>query len=83
MHLLCNKQNESLMKRFLLILSILAIVLAKASAVDVFYPDNATWLQLNVTKNDVDNKYNGNMPSRAPIRHPTIGMLGNTLYLYG
>lgn len=71
------------MKRFLLILLILAIVLAKASAVDVFYPDNATWLQLNVTKNDVDNKYNGNMPSRAPIRHPTIGMLGNTLYLYG
>lgn len=71
------------MKRFLLILSIMAIVSAKASAQDVFYPDNVTELQMNVTKDDYENTDSGNIPSRAPIRRPTIGMLGNTLYLYG
>lgn len=71
------------MKRFLLILSILAIVFAKASAQDVFYPDNVTELQLNVAKDGYENKGYGNIPSRAPIRRPIIGMLGNTLYLYG
>ena len=71
------------MKRFLLILSILATVSVKVLAQDVFYPDNVTELQLNVTKDDYENNAPGNLPSRAPIRRPTIGILGNTLYLYG
>ena len=71
------------MKLFLLILSILATVSVKVLAQDVFYPDNVTELQLNVTKDDFENNNPGNMPSRSPIRRLTIGMLGNTLYLYG
>ena len=71
------------MKRFLLILSIMTIISVKVLAQDVFYPDNVTELQLNVTKDDFENNNPGNMPSRSPIRRLTIGILGNTLYLYG
>lgn len=64
-----------------LLLAVLAT--ANVTAQDVVCPDNMEYLQLQVTsKEDIDTK-SSNIPSFAPIRKPTIGISGNTLYLYG
>lgn len=64
-----------------LLLAVLAT--ANVTAQDVVCPDNMEYLQLQVTsKEDIDTK-SSNIPSFAPIRKPTIGISGNTIYLYG
>lgn len=61
----------------------MALISANVTAQDVVCPDNMEYLQLQVTsKGDIDTK-SSNIPSFAPIRKPTIGISGNTLYLYG
>ena len=67
------------------LITLLLAVLATANitAQDVVYPDNMEYLQLQVATENTDNPYKGNIPSKAPIRKPTIGISGNTLYLYG
>lgn len=64
-----------------LLLAVLAT--ANVTAQDVVCPDNMEYLQLQVTsKEDIDTK-SSNIPSFAPIRKPTIGISGNTLYYMG
>ena len=64
-----------------LLLAVLAT--ANVTAQDAVYPDNMEYLQLQVTSENTDDPNKGNHPSFAPIRKPTIGISGNTLYLYG
>ena len=69
--------------KHLITLLLMALISANVTAQDVVYPDNMEYLQLQVTsKEDIDTK-SSNIPSFAPIRKPTIGISGNTLYLYG
>lgn len=56
---------------------------ANVTAQDIVYPDNMEYLQLQVTSENTGDPGKGNNPSNAPIRKPTIGISGNTLYLYG
>lgn len=83
--LLCigqNKQNYNIMKHLItLLLAVLAT--ANVTAQDVVYPDNMEYLQLQVRSNEDTDTNSSNHPSFAPIRKPTIGINGNTLYLYG
>lgn len=61
----------------------MALISANVTAQDVVCPDNMEYLQLQVTsKEDIDTK-SSNIPSFAPIRKPTIGISGNTLYYMG
>lgn len=64
-----------------LLLAVLAT--ANVTAQDVVYPDNMEYLQLQVISENTGDPGKGNNPSFAPIRKPTIGISGNTLYLYG
>ena len=64
-----------------LLLAVLAT--ANVTAQDVVYPDNMEYLQLQVRSNEDTDTNSSNHPSFAPIRKPTIGINGNTLYLYG
>ena len=64
-----------------LLLAVLATV--NVTAQDVVYPDNMEYLQLQVMSEGNIKTNDGNIPSKAPIRKPTIGISGNTLYLYG
>ena len=69
--------------KHLITLLLMALISANVTAQDVVCPDNMEYLQLQVTsKEDIDTK-SSNIPSFAPIRKPTIGISGNTLYLYG
>ncbi len=77
-----KNQNDNIMKYLItLLLAVLATV--NVTAQDVVYPDNMEYLQLQVATENTDDPYKGNNPSFAPIRKPTIGISGNTLYLYG
>ena len=77
-----KNQNDNIMKHLITLL-LMALISANVTAQDVVYPDNMEYLQLQVTsKEDIDTK-SSNIPSFAPIRKPTIGISGNTLYLYG
>ena len=64
-----------------LLLAVLAT--ANVTAQDVVYPGNMEYLQLQVMSNEDTDTNSSNHPSFAPIRKPTIGINGNTLYLYG
>ncbi len=83
--LLCigqNKQNSNIMKHLItLLLAVLAT--ANVAAQEMVYPDNMEYLQLQVMSNEDTDTNSSNYPSFAPIRKPTIGICGNTLYLYG
>ena len=61
----------------------MAITTVNVTAQNLFYPDNLEYLQLQVVLKNADNPLKGNLPSKAPMRKPTIGISGNTLYLYG
>lgn len=67
------------------LITLLLVVLATANvtAQEVVYPDNMEYLQLQVMSKGIIKTNDGNIPSKAPIRKPTIGISGNTLYLYG
>lgn len=56
---------------------------ANVTAQDIVYPDNMEYLQLQVTSENTGDPGKGNNPSNAPIRKPTIGISGNTLYYMG
>mgnify|MGYP000211392461 FL=1 len=77
-----KNQNDNIMKHLItLLLAVLATV--NVTAQDVVYPDNMEYLQLQVMSEGNIKTNDGNIPSKAPIRKPTIGISGNTLYLYG
>lgn len=61
----------------------MALATTNVMAQDVVYPDNMEYLQMQITAGEDINTKPGNNPSFAPIRRPTIGISGNTLYLYG
>lgn len=61
----------------------MALATINVTAQDVVYPDNMEYLQLQVISENTGDPGKGNNPSFAPIRKPTIGISGNTLYLYG
>ena len=61
----------------------MALATINVMAQDVVYPDNMEYLQLQVISENTGDPGKGNNPSFAPIRKPTIGISGNTLYLYG
>ena len=77
-----KNQNDNIMKHLItLLLAVLATV--NVTAQDVVYPDNMEYLQLQVMSEGNIKTNDGNIPSKAPIRKPTIGISGNTIYLYG
>ena len=61
----------------------MALATINVMAQDVVYPDNMEYLQLQVISENTGDPGKGNNPSFAPIRKPTIGISGNTIYLYG
>lgn len=69
--------------KHLFTLLFMAITTVNVTAQNLFYPDNLEYLQLQVVLKNADNPLKGNLPSKAPMRKPTIGISGNTLYLYG
>lgn len=75
-----KNQNDNIMKYLItLLLAVLATV--NVTAQDVVYPDNMEYLQLQVISENTGDPGKGNNPSFAPIRKPTIGISGNTIYL--
>lgn len=69
--------------KHLFTLLFMAITTVNVTAQNLFYPDNLEYLQLQVVLKNADNPLKGNLPSKAPMRKPTIGIDGNALYLYG
>ena len=69
--------------KHLVALLFMALATINVMAQDVVYPDNMEYLQLQVISENTGDPGKGNNPSFAPIRKPTIGISGNTLYLYG
>ena len=77
-----KNQNDNIMKHLVALL-FMALTTINVMAQDVVYPDNMEYLQLQVISENTGDPGKGNNPSFAPIRKPTIGISGNTLYLYG
>ena len=69
--------------KHLVALLFMALATINVMAQDVVYPDNMEYLQLQVISENTGDPGKGNNPSFAPIRKPTIGISGNTIYLYG